>query len=161
MSIKLPATSRHHRDMTERLLKATLSPNQTKSTDKQNKMKKSDPNKPGKKPSEVQKDCDQNPTPPKPSTKQNSNQPKNSQTPGTKKIYAEATAKRAEVNVQETLVTLLSTVKTLLESRINTEGETGDSSVNQPEPMEEEKRKETKNSKRETNCKELIKQKIV
>ena len=29
MSIELPATSRHRRDMTERLLKATLSPNQT------------------------------------------------------------------------------------------------------------------------------------
>ena len=27
MNIELPATSRHHRDMTERLLKATLSPN--------------------------------------------------------------------------------------------------------------------------------------
>ena len=32
MSIELPATSRHRRDMTERLLKATLSPNQTKQT---------------------------------------------------------------------------------------------------------------------------------
>ena len=29
VSIELPATSRHRRDMTERLLKATLSPNQT------------------------------------------------------------------------------------------------------------------------------------
>ena len=29
MSIELPVTSRHRRDMTERLLKATLSPNQT------------------------------------------------------------------------------------------------------------------------------------
>ena len=29
MSIELPATSRHHRNMTERLLKVTLSPNQT------------------------------------------------------------------------------------------------------------------------------------
>ena len=30
MSVELPATSRHCRDMTERLLKATLSPNQSK-----------------------------------------------------------------------------------------------------------------------------------
>ena len=32
MSIELPATSRHRRDITERLLKATLSQNQTKNT---------------------------------------------------------------------------------------------------------------------------------
>ena len=34
VSIELPATSRHRRDMTERLLIATLSPNKTKQTNK-------------------------------------------------------------------------------------------------------------------------------
>ena len=33
MSIELPVTSRHRRDMTDRLLKATLSPNQTRYLD--------------------------------------------------------------------------------------------------------------------------------
>ena len=35
VSIELPATSRHHSDMTERLLKGTLSPNQTNKTKSQ------------------------------------------------------------------------------------------------------------------------------
>ena len=84
---------------------------------------------------------------PKPRSEQpSSNQPKNSPTPGTKKTYAEATKKGLEMNMHETLVNLLSTVKTLLEKNqpIIPGGGTDDSSVNPTKTNGGRRRKENK-----------------
>lgn len=129
--------------------KQNQNPKQSKqmntSAGKQEKTKESDMNKPGKKPSKAQ---NANQTPQEEATKENPNQPKNFQTSGTKKTYAEAITKGAEVNVQETLVTILSSLKTLLENqRICPERETEDSSVKTTRTNGRRKRKGNKKFK--------------
>ena len=135
-----------------------------KPTHQENVMKHKEANKAGNNQTDVQTSNNRTNNQPNSSSEQSpSNQPKNSPTPGTKKTYAEATKTGVKMNVHETLVSLLSTVKTLLENNrgIIPGGETGDSTA---KPTKTNGRKKRKGNKKigggETSSKELVRQKI-
>ena len=118
-----------------------------KPTHQENTIKHTEANKERNNQTDVQTSNNKTNNQPNSSSEQSpSNQPKNSPTPGTKKTYAEATKKGVEMNVHETLVSLLSTVKTLLENNqaIIPGGETGDSSAKPTKTSGGRKRKGNK-----------------